>query len=106
MNPDPEQLADAVSRIVDGVHPLRIILFGSAARGEMSEGSDLDLLVIVPDGTDCRATAKKLYRVLRGLEYAKDILVFQQSDVQQQRDNPYLVVHRALAEGRELYRAA
>ena len=35
---------------MEAVHPLRIILFGSAARGEMGADSDLDVLVVMPDG--------------------------------------------------------
>lgn len=37
---------------MDAVHPLRIILSGSAVRGEMTPGSDLDVLVVMPDGID------------------------------------------------------
>ena len=40
-----------VQRIMDVFHPLRIILFGSAARGEAGQDSDIDLLVVMPDGT-------------------------------------------------------
>jgi len=39
-----------VQRSVDIVHPLRIILFGSAARGEMHLDSDIDVLVVMPEG--------------------------------------------------------
>jgi predicted nucleotidyltransferase len=40
--PDPKVLADIVRRIVDASDPERIILFGSAARGQMGPNSDLD----------------------------------------------------------------
>lgn len=104
--PDPEQLSELVRRIVADAQPLRIILFGSAARGEMGRHSDLDVLVVMPDGTNCRDVAKRLYRRLRGLEYATDVVVVQQQDVEQYGGNPYLVIHTALTEGKELYRAA
>ena len=42
-------------------------------------------------------------RRLRGLAYAKDIVVVQQSDVEQYGNNPALVIHTALSEGKELY---
>jgi len=45
-----EILHDLVHRVVQAVHPRRIILFGSAATGQMGANSDLDLLVIMPDG--------------------------------------------------------
>ena len=39
-------LQNIIQRIVEVAHPERIIMFGSAARGEMGPHSDIDLLVI------------------------------------------------------------
>ena len=105
MNPDPKVLEEMVRRIVASVQPLAIIMFGSGARGEMTRHSDLDLLVVMPDGCDCHIVTQTLYRRLRGLHVAKDILVVQQRDVERYGDNPYLVIHTALSQGKELYRA-
>lgn len=104
MAPDPQVLNELVRRTVDAVHPLRIILFGSAARGEMGPDSDLDVLVVMPDGCQPRAVTRFLYSQLRGFGYAKDLVVVRQSDVEQYGSNPYLVIHTALSEGQELYR--
>ena len=106
MKPDAKELEELVRRIVTKVSPLRIILFGSAARGEMGPHSDVDVLVVVSDGSNCREIARTLYRQLRGLHFAKDILVVQRRDVEQYRDNPYLVIHTALSQGKELYHVA
>jgi predicted nucleotidyltransferase len=106
MAPDPAILDDLVRRVVESVHPLRIILFGSAARGEMGPNSDLDTLIVMNDESDCRAVAKTIARGLRGLGCATDIVVVRRSDVEQNGENPYLVLHTALSEGKELYRAA
>lgn len=38
-----------VEKLVREFHPQRIILFGSYARGDFREGSDVDFLVVVPD---------------------------------------------------------
>jgi uncharacterized protein len=43
---DQKTLDDIIRRIVEVAHPEKIILFGSAARGEMGPNSDVDLLVI------------------------------------------------------------
>lgn len=40
------RLAEAVNRLVEGLHPRAIILFGSRARGTDRTESDYDLLVI------------------------------------------------------------
>ena len=64
---DQEPLDSVVGRIVesivDAVAPEKIILFGSAARGEMTSSSDLDLLV-VKDKCHQRKTAALIYRSL------------------------------------------
>lgn len=40
-----ELIQEIKSRIISGVHPEKIILFGSYARGEAHEGSDIDLMM-------------------------------------------------------------
>ena len=57
---------EAVRRILVVSKPRRVILFGSAARGEMGPDSDLDMLVIVPEGTHRRRTAQPYTETLRG----------------------------------------
>ena len=63
---DAEKIEELVRRIVDAVHPLRIILFGSAARGEVGPHSDIDVMVIMPEGTDRLDTAGFIYMQLAG----------------------------------------
>ena len=99
-------LSTLINSIVESVHPLRIILFGSAARGAMGPDSDFDFLIVMPDGIHRRRTAQKLYRDLAGIGFSKDILVVTQKDIRDFGDEPSLVVKSALDEGKELYRAA
>jgi uncharacterized protein len=44
-----EAIREITQRLVEFYHPVRIYLFGSAARGDFDEHSDLDFLVVVPD---------------------------------------------------------
>jgi predicted nucleotidyltransferase len=101
-----EILDDIVQRIVGAVQPTRILLFGSAAQGRMGPDSDVDLLVVMPDGIHRRRTAQDIYRSLTGLGIAKDIVVATESDVRNYGDNPSQVLFPALREGTELYCAA
>jgi uncharacterized protein len=103
--PDERLLADLVDRITGAVRPLRIILFGSASRGHMHADSDLDVLVVMPDGTHRRNTARTLYTCLRGIGVPKDIVVVTEGDVRNHADNPSLVLYPALRQGRELWHA-
>lgn len=99
-------LDELVRRVLKVVQPKRLILFGSAARGGAGSESDLDLLVVMPDGIHRRRTAQIIYRSLTGLGVAKDILVVTESDVKEYAENTSLVLYPALREGKELYRAA
>ena len=103
---DPRLLADAVERITRCAQPTRILLFGSAARGDASPDSDLDFLVVVADGTHRRETARRLYRALSDLGHPKDVVVVTESDVTQYGEDPSLVIRPALRDGKELYRVA
>lgn len=105
MQPDPEKLDELVRRIVEAVHPLRIILFGSAARGEMTPDSDVDVLVVMPEGTHRLHTASDLHMRMIGLHMPVDILVTTEESLERHRDNIGLIYRTVLREGRELYAA-
>ncbi|MBF0291994.1 MAG: nucleotidyltransferase domain-containing protein [Nitrospinae bacterium] len=98
-------LGEITKRIADAIHPQKIILFGSAARGAMTEDSDLDLLVIAQDGTHRRRASQSIYKALRGIGLAKDIVVVTEADVEAYGSDPSLILKTALADGREIYHA-
>ena len=98
-------IGEVVIRIVQEVHPLQIILFGSTVRGEQDAHSDVDLLVVMPDGTLKRRTAQKLYRTLRGLPLPVDVLVTTLGDLDRQKDNLGLIYRTIVQNGRPLYAA-
>ena len=99
------QTDDLVKRIVEAAHPEKIILFGSAARGEGGRHSDIDVLVVAPEGSHRRHTAQIIYRHLLGFGLPVDVVVATPSDVEKYRDSPGLVYREALREGKELYAA-
>jgi uncharacterized protein len=104
--PDPNLLDELVKRTIAAVDPLRIILFGSAARGSMGPDSDLDLLIVVRDGVHRRRTAQTVYKNLRGIGLAKDVVVATETDIHLYGDNPSLVIYPALHQGKEIYHAS
>ena len=57
-------IADMVRRIVEDFDPLRIILFGSYARNDVSRDSDVDLLVVLPTLGNKREMAVSIRRSL------------------------------------------
>lgn len=71
------ELQEVVRRLVNGLQPEQIYLFGSAARGTHVSGeSDLDLLVIVPDSDLPRHQREaRSYDMLWGLTTPVDLIV-------------------------------
>ncbi len=92
-----------LSVIVETAHPLKVILFGSADRGEMGPDSDLDILVVVPSGTHRRNTVKSIYRNLVGTGFAADIVVATEKDIEEYGDNIGMVIKPAIEQGSTLY---
>src|SRR3954453_20337987 len=68
-------IQEMTRRIVARFDPLQVILFGSRARGDAHEDSDVDLLVVFPHVENSRTMAVAIRSELRGLGVAKDIVV-------------------------------
>ena len=103
----PQQvLREAVKRLVEGFEPIRIILFGSQARGAADDRSDVDLLVI------CRIAGRKrdlmvaMDRALNGLGIARDVVVLTPEEFERDRHIPGTVARPASLEGKVLYDSA
>ena len=99
-------IRDLIERIVNAVHPLRIILFGSAARGDDHAHSDLDVLVIVPDRMPMGQAEDAMYRCMWGFGIPVDLIAITEEQLREQRDKLNLVVHSAVKDGQGIYRAA
>jgi predicted nucleotidyltransferase len=98
-----QTLAEVTKRLVDSFHPDQIILFGSQARGTANEHSDVDILVICPVKDNRRALIVDMYRALKGLGIAKDIVILTQAEFERDRRIPGTVARPAWLEGKILY---
>lgn len=96
-------LAEITARIVRGFDPERIILFGSQARGDARPDSDIDLLVVMPDGTDRREAARAMQSALRGVTIDRTIIVTTPDEIRRRGNLVGTVLRPALREGRVLY---
>lgn len=93
-------------RLVSRFRPERIIVFGSQARGDATQQSDLDLLVVVPDATDIKSATRDMYEVLDDLPIAKDIVVATLADIDRFGDLVGTILQPALREGVTIYERA
>ena len=101
------QMASAIAR---EIAPVRIVLFGSWARGEASSNADVDLLVVErePFGPQRsrRQEATRIWRCLSRFRVPTDILVYSVGEIARWQDSSHHVVARALREGKVLYESA
>ena len=94
---------EMVDRIVDRYRPLRIIIFGSRGRGDACSDSDVDLLVVMPDGSDRREAAIAIGAALADVSLAKDIIVTTPGEIADRGHVVNTVLRSALREGRVVY---
>lgn len=93
-------------RIVQRFHPLRIVLFGSHARGDAHEGSDIDLLVVMPDewsGVRKREATVAILDELSDLPVSKDVVVTTPDEIKRRGQLVGTALRLALREGNVIY---
>ncbi len=100
---DKSVLKEASQRLVDKFHPQQIILFGSYARGTADEHSDVDLLVVCPFTGNRRMLTVEMDRALRGLNFARDIVLLSPEEFETDRHIPGTLARPASREGEVLY---
>lgn len=100
-------LMEMVDIIVRETTPETIILFGSRARGDARPDADVDLLVVEsePFGEQRsrRLETTRLYRFLRDLPLAKDLLLYSRDEFEFWKTSLNHVVGRAYREGKVLH---
>ena len=74
---DDAVLQEIVDRIVQTLHPTRIYLFGSQARGDATQDSDYDLMVLVDRRNEPVLRLSRVgHRALWGLAASVDVVVW------------------------------
>ncbi|MEO1132777.1 MAG: nucleotidyltransferase domain-containing protein [Cyanobacteria bacterium J06639_1] len=98
------KIVDGISRVVS---PSQIVLFGSYARGEAVESSDLDLMVVTRDRYDGKVSRRKqlgeIYRALSDIRIPKDILLFSEAEVGHWRTSTNHLIAEAYRDGKSIY---
>lgn len=92
-----------VRRIVERFRPVRVILFGSQARGEAGPWSDVDLLVILEKVANKRQAMVEILRALGDLPVCKDVLVTTPEEISRRGHVVGDVLRSALREGKVVY---
>lgn len=103
---DEATIRKAVELILQAAPGARVILFGSRARGEGREDSDLDLLVIEPEVKARRKETVRLRDLLRPLRIPVDVIVVSRKKFEEWAATPGTVYFEAATEGRVFDAAA
>jgi predicted nucleotidyltransferase len=89
----------------EAAKPAQVILFGSYARGDAREDSDVDFLVIESEPHDKFNEMVRLRQVLRPLKIPVDVLVYSSAEIAMHQNSCTSAVYWALREGKVLYEA-
>ena len=100
----PELLEEIRRRIVDSIHPEKIVLFGSHAWGQPTEESDIDLLIVLnrSDLPGYRA-ARQVYHCLRGIKAPIEVTVCTRDQAARSMSVKTSLIRKALDAGILLY---
>jgi predicted nucleotidyltransferase len=97
---DIATLKEVIRRIVRVAQPDQVILFGSAARGQLHPNSDFDLLVIKSNVSDTYELTRYLHAHLFDIRMPIDLIVATPEEIQASR---YKMLGQIYAQGRRVY---
>ena len=100
---EEELLQIITTRIAEAIHPQRIILFGSWARGERGPHSDIDLLIIQESTLPRPQRYAQVRRLFWGMGLPMDILVYTPEEFARYQSVPGSFTHSITQEGQVLY---
>ncbi len=106
MGIDESLMEEIVRRILTAAAPERIILFGSAATGEMTRDSDIDLLIVERNPGDRRKKSVKIDETLGGLGYPFDVIVISSEWFEASKNVIGGIAYPANKYGKVIYEAA
>ncbi|MBL7181158.1 MAG: nucleotidyltransferase domain-containing protein [Pseudomonadota bacterium] len=106
MKVDDTLIQTAIERILNVVSPERIILFGSAAAGQITLESDIDLLVIEKSFTGRREESVWLRKAIADLGVPVDVFAMTPERFEETKDVIGGLAYPANKYGKVVYEAA
>ena len=97
------QINDIVNRIAVNYKPEKIILFGSYARGNYNEDSDLDFILIKDTTAPKQKRGLEVRRLFYGLPIAMDFKIYTRKEFMDELSNQYSFLSSAIKESKILY---
>jgi predicted nucleotidyltransferase len=99
-------LDEIVRRVLEVACPDRIILFGSAATGQMTKDSDIDLLVVEPAPANTRERSVEIRDAVGDIGFPVDVIVMRTERFERTKRVIGGIAYPANKYGRVIYAAA
>jgi len=97
------QIRQVAVQLGEAAQASQVILFGSYARGEATEHSDVDFLVVAQTDLPRHKRAVELYKQFHPYPFGMDIVVYTPQEVQEGKKSALTFVSTVLREGKTLY---
>jgi len=103
--PTPEKIDLAIKTAIEVSHPSRVFIFGSWARGEATDASDLDLAVLFPDDrkTELGELRKEISRAIKDIRMSIDLIVASEGYAAEFVSSVNSVYYKILHQGKLVY---
>lgn len=98
-----ETLKSLIKKITEQIHPHKIYLFGSQARGKAGAGSDIDLLIIADLPGPKHQRSLMVSRLFPDRLFSLDVLVYSQQEFEEESQVPNTIGYTVAREGKLLY---
>ncbi len=100
---ETKQINDIVERIAINYKPEKIILFGSYARGNFDEDSDLDFILIKDTNIPKPQRGLEVRKLFYGLALPMDFKIYTKTEFSEELSNQYSFLSSAIKESKVLY---
>lgn len=100
---DTQKIERVAQRLGMAANAEQVILFGSYARGDAREESDVDLMIIADSDLPRFKRSRELYKLFRPYPFGMDLIVYTPQEIERGKRSPISFVSTVLREGKVLY---
>lgn len=100
---EARQIKDIVDKIATRYNPERIILFGSYAKGNFDDNSDLDFILVKDTSTPRQKRGIEVSSLFYGLLVPMDFKIYTSSEFEEELKDQYSFLTSALKNSKVLY---
>ncbi len=98
-----EKIDEISMKIVKNINPEKIILFGSYAKGNYSEDSDLDLIIVKQSDLPKHKRGIEIRRLFYGFLIPMDLKIYTPEEFENELKNKYSFLNSAIKDSKTIY---